>query len=83
MSTSRCREICKKLFERTHKEKGRDFYSRCSIVAAAGVVPNSDPCQIITPLVLVGLGLGVWVGFGLGNQIASNNNVQHVENNVF
>ncbi len=25
----------------------------------ACVVPNSEPCQIITPLVLVGLGLGV------------------------
>ncbi len=35
-----------------------------------GVVPNSDPCQIITPLVLVGLGLGVREGLGLGNQIA-------------
>ncbi len=31
-----------------------------------GVVPNSDPCQIITPLVLVGLGLGVGEGLGLG-----------------
>ncbi len=31
-------------------------------------MPNSDPCQIITPLVLVGLGLGV--GDGLGNQVA-------------
>ncbi len=45
----------------------------CSVT---GVVPNSDPCQIITPLVLVGLGLGVrkglrlGVGLGLGNQIA-------------
>ncbi len=44
--------------------------------ARAGVVPNSDPCQIITPLVLEGLGLGVGqglglgVGLGLGNQIA-------------
>ncbi len=42
----------------------------------AGVVHNSDPCQIITPLVLVGLGLdvgeglGLGVGLGLGNQIA-------------
>lgn len=39
-------------------------------------MPNSDPRQIITPLVLVGLGLGVWeglglgVGLGLGNQVA-------------
>ncbi len=31
-----------------------------------GVVPNSDPCQIITPLVLVCLGLGVGEGLGLG-----------------
>ncbi len=29
-------------------------------------MPNSDPCQIITPLVLVGLGLGVGEGLGLG-----------------
>ncbi len=42
----------------------------------AGVVPNSDPCQIITPLVWVNLGIGVGeglgldVGLGLGNQIA-------------
>ncbi len=37
-------------------------------------MPNSDPCQIITPLVLVGLGvgegLGLGVGLGLGNHIA-------------
>ncbi len=38
-------------------------------------MPNSDPCQIITPLVLVGLklgvgeGLGLGVGLGLGNHI--------------
>ncbi len=31
----------------------------------SGVVPNSDPCQIITPLVLVCLGLGVEEGLGL------------------
>ncbi len=35
---------------------------------STGVMPNSDPCQIITPLVLVGVRLGV--GLGLGNQIA-------------
>ncbi len=29
-------------------------------------MPNSDPRQIITPLVLVGLGLGVGEGLGLG-----------------
>ncbi len=29
-------------------------------------MPNSDPCQIITPLVLVGLGLGVGEGLRLG-----------------
>ncbi len=34
------------------------------------VVPNPDPCQIITPLVLVGLGLGVGEDLGLGNHIA-------------
>ncbi len=39
-------------------------------MAVAGVVPNSDPCQIIAPLVLVGLGLGVGEGLGLGNHIA-------------
>ncbi len=33
-------------------------------------MPNSDPCQIITPLVLVGLGLGVGEGLRLGNQTA-------------
>ncbi len=32
--------------------------------SAAGVVPNSDPRQIITPLLLVGLGLGVGEGLG-------------------
>ncbi len=44
----------------------------------AGVVPNSAPCQIMHPLVLVGLGvgvgeglgLGVGLGLGLGNQVA-------------
>ncbi len=61
----------------------------------AGVVPNSDPCQITTnynqnPLVLVGLGLGVGeglglgVGLGLGNQVAistrGGNNLAGVEN---
>ncbi len=44
--------------------------------SCAGVVPNSAPCQIMHPLVLVGLGLGVGeglglgVGLGLGNQVA-------------
>ncbi len=39
-------------------------------------MPNSDPRQIITPLVLVGLwlgvgeGLGLGVGLVLGNQVA-------------
>ncbi len=36
----------------------------------AGVVPNSAPCQIRHPLVLVGLGVGVGEGLGLGNQVA-------------
>ncbi len=35
-----------------------------------GAVPNSDPWQTITSLVLVGLGLGVGEGLGLCNQIA-------------
>ncbi len=45
------------------------------VMPCPGVVPNSDPCQIITPPVLVGLGLGVGeglglrMGLGLGNQI--------------
>ncbi len=45
-------------------------------VAETGVVPNSAPCQIMHPLVLVGLGVGVGeglglgVGLGLGNQVA-------------
>ncbi len=30
-----------------------------NIMRQSGVVPNSDPRQIITPLVLVGLGLGM------------------------
>ncbi len=39
-------------------------------------MPNSAPCQIMHPLVLVGLGVGVGeglglgVGLGLGNQVA-------------
>ncbi len=39
-------------------------------------MPNSAPCQIMHPLVLVGLGLrvgeglGLGVGLGLGNQVA-------------
>ncbi len=43
---------------------------------AAGVVLNFAPCQIMHPLVLVGLGVGVGeglglgVGLGLGNQVA-------------
>ncbi len=42
----------------------------------AGVVPSFAPCQIMHPLVLVGLGVGVGeglglgVGLGLGNQVA-------------
>ncbi len=45
-------------------------------ITLAGVMPNSAPCQIMHPLVLVGLGVGVGeglglgVGFGLGNQVA-------------
>ncbi len=34
------------------------------------LVPNSDPHQMITPLVLVGLGLCVGEGIGLGNQVS-------------
>ncbi len=30
------------------------------------MVPNSAPCQIMHPLVLVGLGVGVGEGLGLG-----------------
>ncbi len=39
MSTSRCGKICKTPPKRIRKERGRDFYSRCSIVAAAA------PCR--------------------------------------
>ncbi len=45
-------------------------------ISLAGVVPNSAPCQIMHPLVLVGLGVGVGeglglgVGLGFGNQVA-------------
>jgi len=45
------------------------------IQVISGVVPNFDPRQIITPLVLVGLGLVVGeglrlgAGLGLGNQV--------------
>ncbi len=41
----------------------------------SGVVPNSDPCQIITPLVLVGLGLSVGVGLGLGTGLGLGNQI--------
>ena len=43
----------------------------------AGVVPKFAPCQIMHPLVLVGLGVGVGeglglgVGLGLGNQVVT------------
>ncbi len=56
--------------------EGAEFVTILSPDTFAGVVPKSDPCQIITPLVLVGLGLGVGEGLGLGvglrlgNQIA-------------
>ncbi len=39
-------------------------------VVYTGVVPNSAPSQIITPLVLAGLGLGVGVRLGLSNHKA-------------
>ncbi len=38
-------------------------------------MPNSDPCQIITPLVLVGLGLGVGDGLGLGEGLRLGNHI--------
>ncbi len=38
-------------------------------------MPNSDPCQIITPLVLVGLGLGVGEGLGLGVELGLGNHI--------
>ncbi len=55
---------------------GRNNPTHNSDLSRAGVVPNSAPCQIMHPLVLVGLGLGVGeglglgVGLGLGNQVA-------------
>ncbi len=42
-------------------------------VFETGVVPNSDPCQIITPLVLVGLGLGVGEGVRIGQSYSDFN----------
>ncbi len=53
-----------------------DVYMKSRFVFEPGVVPNSAPCQIMHPLVLVGLGVGVGeglglgVGLGLGNQVA-------------
>ncbi len=41
----------------------------------AGVVPNSDPCHIITPLGLVGLGLGVGEGEGEGEGLELGNHI--------
>ncbi len=41
----------------------------------AGVVPNSAPCQIMHPLVLVGLGVGVGEGLGLGVELGLGNRV--------
>ncbi len=40
-----------------------------------GVVPNSAPCQIMHPLVLVGLGVGVGEGLGLGVVLGLDNQV--------
>ncbi len=42
---------------------------------ASGVVPNSAPCQIMHPLVLVGLGVGVGEGLGLGVGLRLGNQV--------
>ncbi len=47
----------------------RERETSCSS-GSTGVVPISDPCQIITPLVLVGLALGAGEGLGFGNQEA-------------
>ncbi len=38
MSTSRCEKICKTPPKCLHKERRRSYYSRCSIVAAAGAM---------------------------------------------
>ncbi len=38
MSTSLCGKICITPPKRTRKERGHDFYSGCSIVAAAGTM---------------------------------------------
>ncbi len=54
----------------------RCYYPSSWPTATAGVVPSFAPCQIMHPLVLVGLGVGVGeglglgVGLGLGNQVA-------------
>ncbi len=44
----------------------------CTGLFSATVAPNSDPSQIITSLVLVGVGEGLGVALGLGNQIYFN-----------
>ncbi len=52
-------------FHRSHAPGPKLTSGLClfiSLVSGASVVPNSDPRQIITPLVLVGLGLGVGGG---------------------
>ncbi len=54
MSTSRCGEICKTPPKCICKERGRDFYSRSSIVAAAGVM--SWRCCFIVKAKLLCLG---------------------------
>ncbi len=56
-------------------------YSRVPLQATsvfyfAGVVPNSAACQIMHPLVLVGLGVGVGKGVGLGVGLGLGNRVR-------
>ncbi len=56
-------------------------YSRVPLQATsvfyfASVVPNSAACQIMHPLVLVGLGVGVGKGLGLGVGLGLGNRVR-------
>ncbi len=51
------------------------MHHACQNDDSSVVVPNSAPCQIMHPLVLVGLGVGVGEGFGLGVGLGLGNKV--------
>ncbi len=69
-------QIIQGALELSGEVRSSPSHLRWSATEVAGVVPNSAPCQIMHPLVLVGLsvgvgeGLGLGVGLGLGNQVA-------------